>query len=162
MDSTFLSWYGLDVAGKGNIPEAPAVTDPIWLLWELRAGIIFSISSHKLGRTSMEIGSTGKVEHIEKGFYGESVDEEELIYSGIRFHSSQQKAWGGGQEGRKEAHCGCIWEKSWPERPTLLRVAEDGDRIVRVGFLPLSLSNCSLFRNSFSQKNLLEIWLFAR
>lgn len=31
---------------------------------------MFSIYSHKLGRTNMEIGSIGKGGHIEKGFYG--------------------------------------------------------------------------------------------
>lgn len=56
----------------------------------------------------MEIRGSEKVEHIEKEFCGESVDEKGLIYSEIRFHSSQQKAREGGQEDRKEAHCGCI------------------------------------------------------
>lgn len=81
----------------------------------------------------MEIGSIIKTEAVEKGFYGESV-EEEFIESGIKLHRSQEKACGGGPEGRTEAHCRSTREKSWPERPTLLWMADDGDISARVGF----------------------------
>lgn len=81
----------------------------------------------------MEIGSIIKTEPVEKGFYGESV-EEEFIYSGIKLHRSQEKACGGGPEGRTDAHCRSIREKSWPGRPTLSCMAEDGGISARVAF----------------------------
>ena len=68
------------------------MTDPMWALGELRAGVILIISSHKLGRTIMEIGSIVKAGQVAKGFYGESIDEEDFIYNGIKFHRSQKKA----------------------------------------------------------------------
>lgn len=33
-----------------------------------------------------------KAGQVAKGFYGESADEEELIYSGMKFHRSPKKA----------------------------------------------------------------------
>lgn len=40
----------------------------------------------------MEIGGIAKTEQVEKGFYGESVDNEEFVYNGVGPTGHNRKA----------------------------------------------------------------------